>query len=107
MKQHVSIIIPDFFELDGLKVLEVTVNEQDPSFALVIAGDNLDQSANFNPVIRYYMAERVGSNYKVTKEVDAFVFETTEAAYEFVNESKIKAIGDLVPTDTEQQLMFT
>lgn len=107
MNQHVSIIIPDFFELDGLKVLEVTVNEQDPNIAFVMVGDNLDEVANFKPVIRYYVAQRFESNYKVTKEVDAFVFETAEAAYAFVEEKKANPAQLMQKNEKENELLFT
>ena len=103
MNTQVNVIVPDFFALDGLEVLEINVDQKNPKVALVIVGDNLKQTSKFKPTIRYYLAERSDEFYKVMKEVDAFVFNLREEAIDFVKNSK----GKTFATDQKNQLIFT
>ena len=103
MNTQVNVIVPDFFALDGLEVLEINVDQKNPKVALVIVGDNLSVNSEFKPTIRYYLAERSNEYYKVIKEIDAYVFNSREEALDFVKNSK----GKTFATDQKNQLIFT
>lgn len=107
MSKPVNVIVPDFFALDDLEVMKINVDQNNPKVALVIVGDNLNQHSKFKPTIRYYLAERSNEFFKVIKEVDAFVFNSSDEALEFVNnDSKYLALPSSA-TDQNNKLIFT
>ena len=107
MNTQVNIIVPDFFALDDLEVIKINVDQNNPKVALVIVGDKLNQRSKFKPTIRYYLAERSKAFFKVIKEVDAFVFNTSEEALEFANNDSKDFTLQTSAKDHNNKLIFT
>ena len=107
MNKPVNVIVPDFFELDDLEVMKINVDQNNPKVALVIVGDNLNQHSKFKPTIRYYLAERSKEFFKVIKEVDAFIFNSSDEALEFVKNDDSKYLDLQSATDQNNKLIFT
>lgn len=93
MNQQVEISIPNWLELDGLEIVYVELLDENPSQAVVVVGENLDCQIHCRPIIRIYLAELSNDSFEITKELDALIFESKDAAKQFLEKlPKISAI---------------
>ena len=103
MNKLTEVNIPNWFNYDELVNLATIVNEQDPTLALLLAGDNLEQLRPYNPVIRVYLLTLEEGKYDFTKEVCAVTFKSKEEAINFTSKfssySTIDLFIDLLKKD--------
>ena len=81
MNTLLNYTIPSFLELDELQVL--SIQQQNSEEAIVIVGENLDESKLCCPTIRLYLAKRFEQSLECVKELDAFLFDSKEEAISF------------------------
>ena len=66
MNTLLNFTIPSWFELDELQVL--SVQQQNSDEAVVIVGENLDNTKLCCPTIRLYLARRLDQSFECVKE---------------------------------------
>ena len=81
MNTLLNYTIPSFLELDELQVL--SIQQQNSEEAIVIVGENLDESKLCCPTIRLYLAKCFEQSLECVKELDAFLFDSKEEAISF------------------------
>ena len=94
MNTLLNFTIPSWFELDELQVL--SIQQQNSKEAVVIVGENLDESKLCRPTIRLYLAERFNQSFECVKELDSFLFDSKEEAIEFSEKIPRLSALDLV-----------
>ena len=86
--------IPSWLELDELQIL--SIQQQNSNEAVVIVGENLDESKLCRPTIRLYLAKRLDQTFEFVKELDAFLFDSKEQAIDFSEKIPNLSALDLV-----------
>ena len=94
MNTMINFTIPSWFELDELKVL--SIQQQNIDEAVVIVGENLEESKLSYPTIRLYLAKRFDQTFECVKELDSFLFNSVEEAIDFSNKIQHLSALDLV-----------
>jgi hypothetical protein len=94
MNTLLNFTIPSWLELDELQIL--SVQQQNSNEAVVIVGENLDDSKLCRPTIRLYLAKRLDQSFECVKELDAFLFNSKEQAIEFSEKIPTLSALDLV-----------
>ena len=84
MNTLLNFTIPSWFELDELQVL--SVQQQNSDEAVVIVGENLDNTKLCCPTIRLYLARRLDQSFECVKELDSFLFNSIDEAIKFSQE---------------------
>ena len=84
MNTMLNFTIPSLFELDELQVL--SVQQQNLDEAVVIVGENLDETKFCCPTIRLYLAKRIDQSFECVKELDSFLFNSIDEAVNFSKE---------------------
>lgn len=84
MDTLLNFTIPSWFELDELQVL--SVQQLNSEEAVVIVGENLDETKICCPTIRFYLAKRLDQSFECVKELDSFLFSSIDEAINFSKE---------------------
>ncbi len=106
MNNQIQLIIPEWFVLDELHIIETVIGDPLSETGMVIAGENLDATKYCCPTIRLYMIRLVGDQYELMKELDAFQFQSVEDAKAFCAKlPQLNAI-DLIMLMNKEEPMF-
>lgn len=106
MNNQIQLMVPEWFVLDELHIIDTVVSEASSEIGLVIAGENFDSMKQCCPTVRLYMIRLVGEQYELMKELDAFQFQSAEDAKAFCDKlPQLNAI-DLIMLMNKQELMF-
>lgn len=84
MNTMLNFTIPSLFELDELQVL--SIQQQNADEAIVIVGENLDETKLCCPTIRLYLAKRFDQSFECVRELDSFLFNSIDEAINFSKE---------------------
>ena len=84
MNTMLNFTIPSWFKLDELQVLNI--QQRNSEEAVVIVGENLDETKLCCPTIRLYLAKRLDHSFECVKELDAFLFDSIDEALKFSND---------------------
>ena len=106
MNQLLNFTIPSWLELDELEVLSIELQSHDQNHAIVVVGENLDETKSCSPTIRLYLAERVDQTFECVKELDAYVFKTKEEAIAFSKKLPQLSALQLI-LEKQTSLLFT
>ena len=94
MIKECNINVPNYFELDELKVIDTIPSSDDKG--ILVAAENFNDCNMHFPTVRLYLVELIKGIFEVTKELDAFSFRSMDDAKEFSEKlPKMNAI-DLV-----------
>lgn len=107
MKDQIQLMIPEWFILDELHIIETIVNENTANVGIVVAGENFDASKNCCPTVRLYMIRLVDNQYELMKELDAFQFQTVEEAEVFSAKLPTLNAIDLIMMVNKEQPIFS
>ncbi len=107
MNKQKEVSIPEWFELDGLRTLQVVISPKTKDVGILLAGENLDLTKICCPTVRLYLVNLINGKYELTKELDAFTFETKEEAIEFSKSLPELTAMDLVLMLNKQSPVFT
>lgn len=83
MNNQIQLILPEWFVLDELHIIETIVSKNSANIGIVVAGENFDMSKHCCPTVRLYMIRLIDNQYELMKELDAFQFESVEEAKAF------------------------
>ncbi|WP_431029735.1 geranylgeranyl pyrophosphate synthase [Lysinibacillus sp. LZ02] len=107
MTKQIEINLPDWFELDGLNTLDTIISPNSEDVGILVAGENLDYTKTCCPTVRLYLLQLVDSKYEVTKELEAFPFQSTDEAIQFSSKLPQLNAFDLVMLLNKEQPIFT
>lgn len=107
MNNQIQLIVPEWFILDELHIIETIVSENSANVGIVVAGENFDASKYCCPTVRLYMIRLVDNQYELMKELDSFQFRTVEEAKAFSAKlPKLNAI-DLIMMVNKEEPIFS
>lgn len=98
--------VPNWIEVDELEVIDV-VAHSNSSEAIVLVGENLNESKLCRPTIRLYLAELVNKDFEIVKELDAFMFDCKEQALSFVKRLPNLSALELILEIKKYKSLFT
>ena len=75
MNNQIQLIVPEWFVLDELHIIDTVIGEASTNTGLVIAGENFDATKQCCPTVRLYMIRLIDDQYELMKELDAFQFQ--------------------------------
>ncbi|MFF5993660.1 geranylgeranyl pyrophosphate synthase [Lysinibacillus sp. KU-BSD001] len=107
MTKQIEINLPDWFELDGLNTLDTIISPNSEDVGILVAGENLDYTKTCCPTVRLYLLQLVDGKYEVTKELEAFPFQSTDEAIQFSSKLPQLNAFDLVMLLNKEQPIFT
>lgn len=107
MTKQIEINVPEWFEMDGLNRLDTIVSPISENVGILVAGENMDDTKACCPTVRLYLLQLIGGKFEVTKELEAFPFQSKDEAADFsVKLRNLNAI-DLVMLMNKEQPIFT
>ncbi|MEO4052226.1 geranylgeranyl pyrophosphate synthase [Solibacillus sp. CAU 1738] len=106
MNKQIEINIPEWFELDGLSTLQVVISPNTDNVGIILAGENLDLTKTCCPTIRMYLVNLINGKYELTKELEAFTFNSKEEALQFSEKLPELTAIDLVMMLNNQTPVF-
>ncbi|MFP7199646.1 hypothetical protein SFC08_01610 [Lysinibacillus halotolerans] len=98
--------IPEWFELDGLEMLNTIINDQQLN-GILLAGDNLEQARPYNPVVRIYLINLQQEKYEIVREVGAVTFKSKEEVTDFASNITSYSLIDLFYNLHNKQIEVT
>lgn len=106
MLKQVEVKIPEWFDLDDLRILHTIISPLNEDYGVVVASENFDNTKTCNPTVRLYLVQQVEGQYEFTKELDAFSFNSIEKALAF--SAKLPSLNaiDLVMMLNKEELLF-
>ena len=107
MNNQIQVMVPEWFILDELHIIETIVNENTANVGIVVAGENFDASKHCCPTVRLYMIRLVDNQYELMKELDAFQFQTVEEAKAFSAKLPNLNAIDLIMMVNKEQPIFS
>ena len=102
-----KVSIPEWFELDELSTLKVVISPNTKDVGILLAGENLDLTKSCCPTVRLYLVNLINDKYELTRELDAFTFNSKEEAIEFSKSLPELTAMDLVMMMNKQSPVFT
>lgn len=107
MSKQINVSIPEWFELDGLTTLQVVISPNREEVGILLAGENLDLTKTCCPTVRLYLVNMINGKFEITKELDAFTFESKEEALQFAQSLPEITAMDLVMMLNKQSPVFS
>lgn len=107
MNSQIQLIAPKWFVQDELHIIETIVSKTSANTGIVIAGENFDATKRCHPTVRLYMIQLFNDQYEITKELDAFQFDTAEEAQQFCAKLPEMTAIDLVMLMNKEEPVFS
>ncbi|MCM3722077.1 geranylgeranyl pyrophosphate synthase [Solibacillus isronensis] len=107
MNSQIQLIEPKWFVQDELHIIETIVSKTSADTGIVIAGENFDATKRCRPTVRLYMIQLLDDQYEITKELDAFQFDTAEEAKQFCAKLPEMTAIDLVMLMNKEEPVFS
>lgn len=85
MNSQFQLNVPEWFVLDDLHILETIISPATNDTGIIVASENFDASKRCCPTVRLYMIHLVNNQYELTKELDAFQFQSVKEARQFAS----------------------
>ena len=106
MNSQIQLIVPEWFVLDELHIIETIVGKTSGNTGIVVAGENFDASKQCSPTVRLYMIRLIEDQYELMKELDAFQFKTVEEAKGFCSKlPQLNAIDFIMMMNKEEPIL--
>ncbi len=107
MTKQIEINVPEWFELDELDAIETIMSPISNETGILVAGENFNQSKACDPTVRLYLLQKIDGVFEVTKELDAFPFQSKDEAVQFSAKLPTLNAIDLVMLLNREQPIFT
>ena len=107
MNSQIQLIAPKWFIQDELHIIETIVSRTSADTGIVIAGENFDATKRCQPTVRLYMMQLMDGQYEITKELDAFQFDTAEEAQQFCAKLPDMTAIDLIMLMNKEEPVFS
>lgn len=106
MTKQIEINVPEWFEMDELNALDTIMSPNSSEIGILVAGENLDRAKSCCPTVRLYLIQQVEGKFELTKELDAFPFQSTDEAIQFSTKLPTLNAIDLVMLLNREQPIF-
>ncbi|MEK4424534.1 geranylgeranyl pyrophosphate synthase [Solibacillus sp. FSL K6-1523] len=83
MNSQFQLNVPEWFVLDELHILETIISPVSNDMGIIVASENFDATKRCHPTVRLYMIHLVDDQFELTKELDAFQFQSVAEAKQF------------------------
>lgn len=107
MNSQIQLIVPEWFVQDELHIIETIVSQVSASKGIVIAAENLDATKRCRPTVRLYMIQLMNDQYEITKELDAFQFDSGQEAKQFCTKLPEMSAIDLIMLMNKEEPVFS
>ncbi|MEG0259619.1 MAG: hypothetical protein RR651_07070 [Lysinibacillus sp.] len=106
MNKIQELYVPLWFTMDGLQVLQTITSPKTVSIGLLLVGVYFNEPYQANPLVRVYLLQYSDGAFEMTKELEAYSFESIEEAYEFVNRLPRLSVVDLIMILSRQEIVL-
>ena len=107
MNSQIQLIVPEWFVQDELHIIETIVGQVSATTGIVIAAENFDAKKKCLPTVRLYMMQLMDEQYELTKELDAFQFDTADEAKQFCAKLPTITAMDLIMLMNKEEPVFS
>ena len=107
MTKQIEINVPEWFELDELNAISTIMSPIANGVGILVAGENLDLKKACYPTVRLYLLQEIEGKFEVTKELEAFPFQSKDEAIQFSTKLPTLNAIDLVMLLNREQPIFT